>query len=328
MLYHMLVSSGQFPAYRTEPAVFDLLAPRFGDFRKVATRQKMLNCWLRSRQFRRSGLDPALITKKVMQEVRTHGEFLRVVMDAIAVLAGCRRWAAWGPDNLLYLDIIKRQIPDAIFIHVVRDGRDVAFALDRKKFIHPFPWDRSQRLFVSSLHWQWKVERGRAQGRRLGADYLEVKFEDIVSQPANTLASIGRFVDCDLDYARIRTAEIGAVGRPNTSFVEELQLQAFSPAGRWRRQLPPETVSQLEALIGNTLVNLGYELSQPVAPLGARRRALGQIYPRFYDMKEWLKMNTPAGRLININRLHLDEMETDRELIVHPAAELQSAPTG
>src|SRR6266516_1188429 len=57
MLYHMLLSSGHFPIYRTEPVVFDLLIPLFGDLRSAAVRRKLMRFWLRSRQFRRSGLD-------------------------------------------------------------------------------------------------------------------------------------------------------------------------------------------------------------------------------------------------------------------------------
>src|SRR5437868_9195932 len=56
MLYHMLLCSGNFPIYRTEPLVFDLLVPRFGDLRRASARQDLMNYWLRSRQFRRSGL--------------------------------------------------------------------------------------------------------------------------------------------------------------------------------------------------------------------------------------------------------------------------------
>lgn len=326
MLYHMLVSSGEFPVYRTEPVVFDLLAPRFGDFRTAATRRTLLSYWLRSRQFRRCGLDRAAITRKVMEDVSTPGDFLRVVMDEMALVAGYRRWAAWGPDNLLYMAAIKRQIPNAIFLHVVRDGRDVAYALDRKKFIDPLPWDRGQRLFVSAMHWKWKVERGRDQARSLGEDYLEVKFEDLVLKPADTLAAIGEFAACELDYERIRRTEVGTMRRPNTSFIEELESARFSPAGRWRRQLAPEQISALEGLIGDTLVDLGYELTQPAARVEARLRAIQYFYPALYDLKEWLKMETPAGRFVNMNRLHLDEVEVERELVVQRAgSELHAA---
>src|SRR5260370_42009850 len=50
MLYHMLLSSGRFPVYRTEPCVFDLLIPRFGDFPSVATRRELMWCCLRTTQ--------------------------------------------------------------------------------------------------------------------------------------------------------------------------------------------------------------------------------------------------------------------------------------
>lgn len=316
MLYHMLVSSGEFPVYRTEPVVFDLLAPRFGDFRNEATRQKMLRYWLRSRQFRRCGVDAATITEKIMKQVSTPGDFLRVVMDEMARAAGYQRWAVWGPDNLLHIAAIKRQIPEAIFIHVVRDGRDVAYALDRKKFIAPLPWDRSQRLFVSALHWMWKVQRGRRDGRTLGGDYIEVRFEDLVLKPEETLAAIGSFIGQELDYERIRHSEIGAVGRPNTSFVEELSAARFSPVGRWRRQLAPEKVALLEGLVGDALVEFGYELAQPATEIGTRLRTMRKLYPAFYELKEWLKSNTPVGRFVNMNRLHLDEVEPMAELVV------------
>src|SRR6266850_2476183 len=116
MLYHMLLSSGHFPIYRTEPVVFDLLVPRFGDLRSAAVRRKLMCFWLRSRQFRRSGLEACQITERVVTSVRNGGDFLRAVMDEMARAGGYRRWTAWGPDNLLYIPDIKRQIPEALFI--------------------------------------------------------------------------------------------------------------------------------------------------------------------------------------------------------------------
>src|SRR6202035_2333985 len=97
----------------------------------------------------------------------------------MARIGGVERWAAWGPDNLLHIPTIKREIPDALFIHVVRDGRDVAHALDTKGHIRPFRWDRGYRIYVSALHWMWKVRTGRGYGRAIGRDYMEIRFEDL-----------------------------------------------------------------------------------------------------------------------------------------------------
>jgi hypothetical protein len=310
MLYHMLLSSGRFPIYRTEPCVFDLLVPRFGDFRNIATRRELMRWWLRTRQFRRSGLDAGEITEKVLTSVTTGGEFLRAVMGEMARAGGFQRWAVWGPDNLLFVPTIKRQIPDALFIHVVRDGRDVACALDRKEFIRPFRWDRSYRLYVSALHWMWKVQTGRRHGRAIGPDYMEVRFEDLVLHPEEALAKVGAFVGENLDYEKIRKAKIGAIRVPNTSFTEEWKSGSFSPVGRWRRQLSDDKVTRLEGLVGELLMELGYPLScADSTTLGFRLRTMRAMYPAFYQLKEWLKTATPLGRFVNMNRLQIDQYE-------------------
>ena len=312
MLYHMLVSSGHFPVYRTEPVVFDLLVPRFGDFRKLSVRREMMRYWLRSRQFRRTGLDGQKILEKVLSSVAAGGDFLRLVMDDMARTRGFERWAVWGPDNLLYMANIKRQIPDALFLHVVRDGRDVALALDKKRFMKTLPWDRGHRLLVSAQHWKWKVQVGRRFGREMGGDYMEVRFEDLVLKPQETLVSISDFLGVELDYQTIRRVEIGALGRPNTSFSEELESKQFSPVGRWKRQLSDDALVQLESLIGDLLEDLGYPLSHPrSAEIGLRLHAMRSLYPIFYELKEWLKMETPLGRFVNMKRLHLDEIEKE-----------------
>jgi hypothetical protein len=310
MLYHMLLSSGRFPIYRTEPCVFDLLVPRFGNFRSVATRRELMRCWVRTRQFRRSGLDAGEITEKVLTSVTTGGEFLRTVMEGMARAGGFRRWAAWGPDNLLYIPAIKRQIPDALFIHVIRDGRDVACALDKKEFIRPFRWDGSHRLYVSALHWMWKVQTGRRQGRAVGSDYMEVRFEDLVLHPEEALTNVGEFIGEELNYEKIRKAKIGAIRVPNTSFTEEWKSGSFSPVGRWKRQLSEDKVTRLEGLVGKLLVELGYPLARAESTRpGFRLRSMRAMYPAFYQLKEWIKTATPLGRFVNMNRLYIDQYE-------------------
>jgi hypothetical protein len=329
MLYHMLLSSGCFPVYRTEPAVFDLLLPRFGDFRSLANRRELMRCWVRTRQFRQSGLDAKEITERVVTSVATGGEFLRTVMEGIAWAGGYQRWAVWGPDNLLYIPAIKRQIPDALFIHVIRDGRDVACALNKREFIHPFPWDRNYRLYVSALHWMWKVQSGRRYGRAVVADYMEVRFEDLVLHPEEALTKVGAFIGENLDYEKIRREKIGAVGIPNTSFAEEWKAGSFSPVGRWKRQLRNEQVMHLEGLIGQLLDGLGYPLScaETTAP-GFRLRTMRAMYPAFYELKERLKTATPLGRFVNMNRLRIDEsedaIEVEEKASTHESGELLS----
>ena len=107
------------------------------------------------------------------------------------------------PLHLLYLPLIKKLLPDALIVHIIRDGRDVAVSLDRIGWIKPFSWDRKRRVLAPAIFWKWIVSKGRRHGRSMGGDYLEVHYEDVVEKPRETLARIGTFIDHDLDYDRI-----------------------------------------------------------------------------------------------------------------------------
>jgi hypothetical protein len=219
-------------------------------------------------------------------------------MEEIAAHQGVERWADTTPDHLLYMREIKRQIPDAVFIHIVRDGRDVALSFARQGWAHPLPGDRNQELSVAALYWAWVVRRGRELGCELAADYLEVRFEDLVSKPREVLGQVGRFIEHDLDYDRIQSAGIGAVSMPNSSFANESQTE-FNPLGRWKNKLSPAEVSTLESLVGDLLHELGYPLSRDFNQLKNtfQARRMRTLYPRLFGLKLWVKNETVLGRL-------------------------------
>jgi len=307
-LYDTLLSSGGFAIYRTEPVVFDILLPKFGDLSQRRNREKLLAVWFKSYQFRLSRLDRGVIEEKILRECHNAGQFLTIVMNELARLQGVERWAAWGPDNLLYIPLIARTVPDALFLHIIRDGRDVALSMTKKKFVRPFPWDGQRSLLVAALHWKWKVEVGRAAGRKFPSRYMEICFEDFVGgRTCEVLEQIGRFIGHDLDYDRIRRSAIGTVGRPNTTFEGADGRPTSEPIGRWKSFLSKAEVEQVESVLGTLLEDLGYPREFPAAQTkGLAAKFMKVSYPAFFDLKEWLKIKTPLGRLVNINRLQFN----------------------
>jgi hypothetical protein len=221
----MLLSAGNFAVYRTESQVFNLLEPLFGDLSVESHKRALLAAWFRSPLFTRTGLDAEDIEASVMSRCRNGGDFLRLVMDAIGRQQGAKRWADCTPEHLLYLERIKETIPDALIVHVVRDGRDVSLSLEKQGWIRPFKWDRGHALEVAALYWDWIVRRGRAVGRRLGQDYLELRYEELVRDPQGSMAFLSDFVEQKLDYDHIKKIGIGSVQRPNTSFPCDLQRE-------------------------------------------------------------------------------------------------------
>src|SRR5437588_4628119 len=98
LLYHMLLSSGGFAVYRAESNAINLLEPRFGDLSVKRNRERLLEAWLNSKLFWRSGLDAEVIKARILLECRNGGDFLCIVMGEIARSQGVERWADCTPE--------------------------------------------------------------------------------------------------------------------------------------------------------------------------------------------------------------------------------------
>jgi hypothetical protein len=294
LLYDMLLSAGGFAVYLAESNVFNVLALRFGDLGERSNRQKLLRVWLGSKLFRATGLDAQEIEKKILEECRHAGDFLSIVMNEIAHTQGMQRWAENSPETMLHLPLVKRLIPDALVIHIIRDGRDVATSLEKLRYVRPFPWEDRQNLIGAGVYWEWLVERGRAHATLLGPDYMEVRFEDLIASPQETLDKVGRFIDQELDYDRIRQVGYGSVSQPNTSFKTESQKGSFTPVGRWKKSFSPTQLSRFERIVGKTLRGLGYAPASGEASEHVARdlKATRLIYRSYFEAKLWFKCNS------------------------------------
>jgi hypothetical protein len=290
VLYHMLLSAGDFAIYRAESNVFSVLVPRFGNLRSEQNRRRLMQYWLQSKLFHVSGLDANEIEARITRECRSGGDFLRIVMEAVSAKQGVSRWADCTPDHLLYLDEIRQQVPDARIIHIVRDGRDVALSYVKQGWSYPMPWDRSEHLAVAGLYWEWIVRRGQRDGHKFGDRYTEVRFEDLVGSPRETLANLSGFVGQELNYDHIQKIGIGSVKEPNSSFSGG-EDGKFNPVGRWRTQYSDDQLADIEDVIGGFLGQLGYPLvTTPNKNLRVAR--LSAEYLPLFSVKRWLKYCT------------------------------------
>ena len=311
LLYDMLLSSGGFALYRGYLPIYKILIPRFGSMSSRSNREKILEIWLQSKGFRRTGLDAEQLSARILNECRNGGDFIRVVMDSVAEHQRAQRWAMYDPDTVLHVERVKRDIPNALFVHIIRDGRDIALSLKKMGGFAPLPWDRGQTdsLVATALYWKWMICQGRVHGSKFPADYIEIRYEDLITKPHETLGRLGGFIDHDLDYDRIQRAGLGRLSETNSSFREEGGKEKINPLGRWKDRMAPADVAAIEATVGDCLQQNGYELSLPAEK---RRRGLRQsfmrgMYPLFLGGKLGLKLHTAVGRLANMSALELED---------------------
>ena len=311
-LYHTLLSGGGFAVYFAESNTFNLLGVRFGNLARRANRRKLLDTYYKSNLFERTGLKREDVDERVMNDCRNAGDFLRIVMEAMARRQGVPRWAECTPLHLLNLPLIKRLVPDALIIHIIRDGRDVTASLHRIGWIRPFRWDRSRACIVPAIFWRWIVGKGRRYGRAMGGDYMEVHYEDVVRNPRETLAQIGQFIEQDLDYDHIQQVALGSVHDPNSSFRGDGKEAEAQTIGRWKTNFTAGEVRDIESIQADLLRATGYTLTTPPDELrpSLAVRLMSFLYPLYFDLKFWLKSETPLARMANTGRMGINKSKS------------------
>jgi hypothetical protein len=184
---------------------------------------------------------------------------------------GKARWGDKTPDYVMRMPAVEALLPEARFIHIFRDGRDVAVS------IRPLWFAPGKDMATIARYWCERIEQGRHDGARVAA-YLEVRYEALLADPERELRRVCGFAGLDfhpamLDYHRRaaeRLAELRTVYRPDGSVLisgEERRRNhryALEPpdrerAGRWRRELTREEVAEFNAVAGTWLRELGYE---------------------------------------------------------------------
>jgi hypothetical protein len=101
---------------------------------------------------------------------------------------GKRRWAEKTPGYTLHLPLIEELYPDAQYVHVIRDGRDVVAS-------HRDRWGYRAALGTALRKWRRYVTVARRFGRRLPPDrYHEVRYEDLVADPEKAARELLAFL--------------------------------------------------------------------------------------------------------------------------------------
>ncbi len=201
-----------------------------------------------------------------LEEMRRASSSQAGFIDAFAArvraAAARARWAEKTPQNIRHLDWILDRFPAASVIHVIRDGRDVVCSMRE----HPdWRWvdGRWQRVLVPRpLAWyaeRWVEDTAAGMARRQDGRYLEVRYEDLVADPAIALRTICEHVGVPGDAAWLaevadRSEAVRGAARPDY----EGAVTAAS-VGRWRRDLNASEQQEVERLCGPRLRDLGYE---------------------------------------------------------------------
>ncbi len=192
-----------------------------------------------------------------------------------------------SPSHSMCTDVIQRFWPQATFIHVIRDGRDVAASLVAA----------SQSFGVNfapaEVHRAARMWSHRLRGARMAADapggYLEIRYEDLHSNGVATARQAFEACGVSVSDAEIAAIleknEFGAVAKgvvspsiltPSSSAEADrlrTEPEGFfrkGQVGGWRDEWSSDDRFAFDDVAGDLLIELGYE--PDASWLGTNRR--------------------------------------------------------
>ena len=187
---------------------------------------------------------------------------------------GDLRFVEKTPRNCLLVPFLAEAFPNAQFIHIIRDGRDVALSLSKKPWFlaseansgryepggYPYGpysqfWVEPERVrefeTTSDIHrciWVWKrfTETALDAISQLPQErYLEIRYESLVFEPEKESERLKSFLEIKEPsaYQTLRAA----ISTANSSL-----------SAQWKTQLSPQQLTEIEREAGRLFTYLGY----------------------------------------------------------------------
>jgi len=177
-------------------------------------------------------------------------------------------------NNSVSIPFIKKLFPNSRFVHVIRDGRDVASSLARgnegKVWMHTKPpgWKEIQKEITGPERgaWIWNtiINIIKKDAKKISSkDYYEIKYENFVKNPEKTMRSL--FFSLDLPFEKPQEESCKKVSNEqkkefltNTSSDDWATFDHSFRIGRHKENLTPEMLTRVDSILGKTNSKLGY----------------------------------------------------------------------
>jgi hypothetical protein len=244
------------------------------------------------------------ITKKLRRRLVAHPKFARLAITAeeLRLLAPKREPVSYAglvsrlfdvygqrrgkplvgdktPDYVRSIEVLHDLWPEARFVHVIRDGRDVAASMREWVKLRPKPGDfvtwREDPVSTAAWWWEQNVRRGRQPRVALGPElYYEVRYEFLVSRPRETGQALADFLNMPFDEAMLHFHKDRSGNDPGLE-AKHAGLPITAGLRDWQFEMPAEALERFEAMAGELLNELGYPRAIPRPSPAALKHAVG-----------------------------------------------------
>lgn len=195
--------------------------------------------------------------KKVIENIHG-GKFHHAfegLMNAWLEEVGKRRWGEKTPHNAFFWREISEGFPSSKFIHIVRDGRDVAMSWKKVRF-------GPEHFYSIANLWNKYVQKAEDIKSNVSKKrFHEVKYEDILRDPNQNIKKICQFLDESFDSRMIEFYK-----SPRSYPTDDRNERNLSRPllrdnmNKWKSSISERDLRIFESVAGETLRRYGYNL--------------------------------------------------------------------
>jgi hypothetical protein len=187
------------------------------------------------------------------------GDYAQVVARFHSLYAQRKGKDLWGNIDIGTLDdmdLANEWFPDVRFLHIVRDGRDVA--LSHKTY----PYGASN-IAECADHWVRDVRQNLKMGAMIGRRrYLVIRYEDLIRHTEGTLRRVCEFLEISyssqmLEYGKMVDEKVPEDRRWLWPLLDK--PPSTTPVYRWKKEMTATERTLFERMASSQLTDLGYE---------------------------------------------------------------------
>jgi Sulfotransferase family len=187
------------------------------------------------------------------------------LFTASACKQGKKQWGDKTPRNVFEISWLAKAFPHAKFVHIIRDGRDVAASVIKAGWVNNF--------IQAARYWQERVEAGMSVGSALSEErYYELRYEKLVTFPEETLKLLCHWLEIEYVPQMLKQHKNATdyISRDYTLHKMVTQPVDSSRANAWKETLSRDQIADFESVAGKLLSKLDYEVTGFKVPLSRK----------------------------------------------------------
>ncbi len=180
---------------------FEKKLAQYGDLRSEGNIKRLIRdvaqerCFQRWHKFDGFVLDAEQIFHDLPE--RSYRGVLEAAFMQLAQHRGMNRWGDKTPEYVFHLPVLYHLLPDAQYIHIVRDGRDVALSIFQQEF-------GAKNVYKAAIDWRQQRQLVHHFAQTLPPEqFVEIRYEDFLGATDETFRQLVDFLDIEIDTSSL-----------------------------------------------------------------------------------------------------------------------------